>query len=67
MPTNDSRVQDAVTRIKALRRLTADAGVKTYRTQSAILESLPADVLASLALVLNPEPEKEKANDSLNR
>jgi hypothetical protein len=52
----DRRVQDAVSRIRALRRLTAETGVKTYKSQSAILESLPADVLASVALVLNPEP-----------
>jgi len=64
---SDCRVENAVNRIRALRRLTAETGVKTYKSQSAILESLPADVLASVALILNPEPEKEKANDSFNR
>ena len=63
----DRRVQDAVNRIRALRRLTAETGVKTYKSQSAILESLPADVLASVALILNPEPKgsaKGNENDS---
>jgi hypothetical protein len=66
---NDRRVQDAANRIRALRRLTADTGVKTYKSQSAILESLPADVLASVALVLNPESAnaKENENERFNR
>lgn len=61
----DLRVQDAVIRIRALRQLTKDTGVQTYKTQSAILESLPADVLASVAVVLSQE--KEKASDYRNR
>lgn len=62
---NDRRVQDAVDRIRALRRLTTETGVKTYKSQSAILESLPAHVLASVALLLNPEPTtKENENDN---
>ena len=57
----DSRVQEAVIRIRALRQLTRDTGVQTYKSQSTILESLPADVLASVAVVLNQE--KENANE----
>jgi hypothetical protein len=64
VPTTDNRVTEAVNRIRALRRLTADTGVKTYKSQSALLESLPADVLATVALVLNPE--KENVNEHCN-
>ena len=58
---DDKTVRDAVERIRALRRLTAATGVKTYKSQSAILESLEPQVLAAVALVLNPANEKENA------
>lgn len=60
--TDDKTVRDAFTRIQALRRLTAETGVKTYKSQSAILESLEPQVLAAVALLLNPST-KENGND----
>jgi len=59
---NDKKVRDTVERIKALRRLSTETGVKTYKSQSAILESLDPQTLAAVALVLNPANEKENAN-----
>jgi len=60
---DDSRVQDAVIRIRALRQLTRDTGVKTYKSQSAILESLPAAVLASVAVVLSHDAKENAASE----
>jgi hypothetical protein len=59
---NDKTVRDAVERIQALRRLSTETGVKTYKSQSAILESLDPQTLAAVALVLNPANEKDNAN-----
>lgn len=56
---DDSRVQAAVIRIRALRQLTKDTGTKTYKSQSAILESLPHDVLASVAVVLSQDSKEQ--------
>jgi len=60
--TDDKIVLDAFERVQALRRLTAETGVKTYKSQSAILESLSPQVLAAVAMLLNPAT-KENAND----
>jgi uncharacterized protein with GYD domain len=59
--TDNKTVRDAFERITALRRLTADTGVKTYKSQSAILESLDPQTLAAVAMLLNP-PKKENSN-----
>ena len=60
---NDKTVRDAVERIQALRRLSTETGVKTYKSQSAILESLDPQTLAAVALVLNPANVKDNVND----
>jgi hypothetical protein len=60
-------VQAAVVRIRALRQLTNDTGVKTYKSQSAILESLPSDVLASVAVLLIQDKVKGNDNDHTRR
>jgi hypothetical protein len=60
--TDDKIVLDAFERVQAPRRLTAETGVKTYKSQSAILESLSPQVLAAVAMLLNPAT-KENAND----
>ena len=60
---NDKKVRDAVERVQALRRLSTETGVKTYKSQPAILESLDPQTLAAVALVLNPANEKETLND----
>jgi len=49
---NDKTLRDAFERIIALRQLTADTGTKTYKSQSAILESLDPQTLAAVALLL---------------
>jgi hypothetical protein len=58
---HEQAVRDAFNKIVALRKLTADTGVKTYKSQSAILESLPHQVLACVAILLTKE-EKETVN-----
>ncbi len=58
-------VAGAVERIRALRHLTATTGVKTYRSQSAILESLEPQVLATVALILKRETVTD--DESRNR
>ena len=60
--TTDPLVQDAANRVIALRKLTAQTGVRTYKSQSAILEGLDHQTLAAVALILT-ENEKENAND----
>jgi hypothetical protein len=64
--TTNKTVRDAFERVIALRRLTAETGVKTYRSQSAILESLDPQTLAAVALLLTQSKEKETANDLRN-
>jgi hypothetical protein len=63
---NDPTVKAALDRVHALRRLTKQTGVKTYRSERAILESLTPDVLAAVALYLNEQqiPTNEKDNDN---
>ena len=62
---NDPTVKAALDRVLALRRLTKQTGVMTYRSEREILESLPADVLAAVALHLN-EQTKPIKKDSDN-
>lgn len=52
---NDPQVRAALDRIRALRRLTKQTGVKTYKSERALLESLTADVLAGVALYLDEQ------------
>jgi hypothetical protein len=63
---NDPTVKGALERVYALRRLTKQTGVKTYRSERAILESLSPDVLAAVALYLDEQqiPTTEKDNDN---
>jgi hypothetical protein len=63
---NDPTVQLALSRILALRRLTKQTGVKTYRSERAILESLEPAVLAAVALHLDEQqkPTMTKENES---
>ena len=57
----DPTVKAAADRILALRPLTAETGVKTYKSQSVILEALDPQVLAAVALIIN---RKGNVNDS---
>ena len=50
-------VQDAISKINALRKLTTDTGCITRRTQSLILGSLTPDELNAVAEVLALQPE----------
>jgi hypothetical protein len=52
---NDVHVKAALDRIRALRRLTKQTGVKTYKSERQLLESLSADVLAGVALFLDEQ------------
>jgi hypothetical protein len=61
---NDPLVKAALDRVLALRRLTQQTGVKTYRSEREILESLPADVLAAVALNLNEQRKPTKDSDN---
>jgi hypothetical protein len=62
-PTNDPTVQEAANRVIALRKLTQQTGVKTYRSQSAILEGLDPQTLAAVAMLLTETETKGNAND----
>jgi hypothetical protein len=57
--TDDKQVREVFERIIALRKLSISTGMKTYKSQSALLEALNPQVLAAVALLL----EKENAND----
>jgi hypothetical protein len=59
----DPVVKAALDRVLALRRLTQQTGVKTYKSERAILESLPPDVLAAVALHLNEQLKPTRTND----
>ena len=52
---NDPVVRAALDRILALRRLTLQTGVKTFKSERAILEQLDPHVLAAVALHLNEQ------------
>ena len=53
-----SEVQEAVSKINALRKLTRDTGCITNRTQSKILQALEPDVLTAVAETLAAQPEQ---------
>jgi hypothetical protein len=50
-------VEDAVSKINALRKLTRETGCITRRTQSMILGTLKPDVLTAVAEILAAQPE----------
>ena len=52
LPPTDSRVKFALEQVRALRRLTRENGVRTTLTQNNILQTLPPDVLAAVAVEL---------------
>ena len=62
---HEQAVRDAFNKIVALRKLTADTGVKTYKSERAILESLEPQVLAAVALNLD-EQQKPTTKDADN-
>lgn len=53
----DPRVVDVVKRIRALKRLSVTERMQTYKAQTALLHSLPEDVLAAVAVVLAQDEE----------
>ncbi len=52
-----AEVEDAVSKINALRKLTRETGCITRRTQSMILGTLAPDVLTAVAEILAAAPE----------
>jgi len=52
-----SEVEEAVSKINALRKLTRETGCITRRTQSIVLGGLRPDVLTAVAEILALEPE----------
>lgn len=50
--TVSDAAQKAIRQIMALRQLTRQTGTRTTKTQNAILQALPADVLAEVAEIL---------------
>lgn len=50
-----TKVQDAASKILALRKLTEQTGFRTGRSQNAILHSLNPDELAAVAEILTQE------------
>jgi hypothetical protein len=56
---SDSRVVETVKRIRALKRLAKREQMHTYKSQTELLKQLPADVLATVAIVLEREENDE--------
>lgn len=54
---SSTNVQDAISKINALRKLTKDTGCITRRTQSLILGTLTPDELTAVAEILALQPE----------
>lgn len=54
-----SLVQDAVSKINALRKLTRESGCITTRTQSKILQALTPDELTAAAEILASQTEAD--------
>jgi hypothetical protein len=52
-----SNIQDAVSKINALRRLSRESGCITTRTQSKILQSLTEVEMTAVAEILAAQPE----------
>jgi hypothetical protein len=55
-----SAVQEAVSKINALRKLTKDTGCITRRTQSLILGTLTPNELTAVAEILAVQPEADR-------
>jgi hypothetical protein len=49
--------QEAVTKIRALRKLSRTTPVQTHKTQYQILQSLSPEVLAEVAVILEKDDE----------
>lgn len=62
--TTDPVARKYADRIISLRRLQIATGTRTYKSQSAILESLSPQMLAAVSLIL--EQEKVPAHDRTN-
>jgi hypothetical protein len=60
----DPAVKAALDRVLALRTLTKQTGVKTYKSERAILERLEPEVLAAVALHLNEQQKPTKDRDN---
>jgi hypothetical protein len=60
-------VRAAVERIEALNELTANTGVKTYRTVNELLASLPPDVLTAVAIELKTRKELNSNARNISR
>jgi hypothetical protein len=54
---SSANVQDAITKINALRKLTKETGCVTRRTQSLILGTLTPDDLTAVAETLALQPD----------
>jgi hypothetical protein len=54
---SSANVQDAISKINALRRLTKDTGCVTRRTQSLILGTLTPNELTAVAETLALQPD----------
>jgi hypothetical protein len=52
-----STIQEAISKINALRRLSRESGCITTRTQSKILQLLTADEMTAVAEILAAQPE----------
>ncbi len=50
-------IQDALSKINALRRFTRETGMVTRRAQSKVLEALTDDEATAVAEILAQEPE----------
>jgi len=55
-----SVVQEAVSKINALRKLTRESGCITTRTQSMILRALTPDEMIAVAEILALQPEADR-------
>jgi len=53
-----SKVQEAVSKINALRKLTRETGTITRRSQSLILQSLSDAEMTAVAEILAAQPEQ---------
>jgi hypothetical protein len=52
LPTNSSRVREAVAQVQALRELTRQTGTRTTRSQGLVLQSLTDQELIAASLLL---------------
>jgi hypothetical protein len=50
--TNEERIRDAVTKIRALRQVAKEACISTSRSQSLVLRSLPDELLIAVSVEL---------------